>query len=91
MVVNANWPAARRAHWDTLLRARAIENQCVVVGVNRTGVAGGQTYDGGSQAFDAWGERLSPSVPSGCSLVTVDAAAVAEVRAKYPFLRDRAR
>ena len=47
-VVVANWPAARRAHWQALLVARAIENQAYVVGVNRVGEGGGLAYAGDS-------------------------------------------
>lgn len=89
MVVIANWPAARRPHWDTLLRARAIENQCVVLGVNRLGEGGGIAYDGGSAAYDAWGDPLPSEGGCGVPVVTIDAGRVAEVRAKYPFLKDR--
>jgi predicted amidohydrolase len=89
MIVIANWPAPRRAHWDALLRARAIENQCAVIGVNRTGIAGGLTYDGGSAAFDAWGDRIEPAAPGGVRIVTIDAAKVKAVRERFPFLRDR--
>lgn len=89
MIVIANWPAARRAHWDALLRARAIENQCAVIGVNRTGVAGGLTYDGGSAAFDAWGDRIDPVTPAGLRIVTMDSGKTAAVRERFPFLRDR--
>jgi omega-amidase len=89
MVVIANWPAARRTHWDTLLRARAIENQCYVVGVNRTGHAGGIVYDGGSAAFDPWGD---PCASNGApSHVDIDLAHVRRVREEYPFLRDHRR
>lgn len=89
MVLIANWPAARRAHWDALLEARAIENQCYFVGVNRIGTGGGLTYDGGSAAFSPWGEQLTPDTSSGVPLVTLDVHKVAEIREKYPFLRDR--
>lgn len=87
MAIIANWPASRRAHWDALVRARAIENQCYVVAVNRTGTGGGIMYDGGSVAFDPWGEPLSASgrdVP----IVEVDPARVLAVRENYPFLAD---
>jgi omega-amidase len=87
LVVVANWPAARRAHWDLLLRARAVENLAHVVGVNRTGEGGGLTYDGGSKAWSPWGEPLAP-VATDPVVVSVDPAEVARVRAKYPFLDD---
>ena len=87
MIIVANWPASRRAHWDALLPARAIENQCCVVAVNRRGIGGGVAYDGGSVAFDAWGARL-PAGAGDVSIVEVDPAAVRAVRAEYPFLKD---
>lgn len=53
----ANWPAARQHHWNTLLAARAIENQCYVVAVNRVGADGnGISYDGGSGIYNFQGE-----------------------------------
>jgi len=88
VVVTANWPAARRPHWDVLLRARAIENQCWVLGVNRTGAGGRLQYDGGSAAYDPWGERADRD-ESGTRIVDVDRARVREIREKYPFLKDR--
>lgn len=87
LVLVANWPAARRAHWDLLLRARAVENLCHVVGVNRTGTGGSLTYDGGSAAWSPWGDPLAP-VASNPTVVEVDPATVASTRAKYPFLDD---
>ena len=52
----ASWPAKRSYHWNSLLRARAIENQCYVIGVNRTGIDGnGVEYDGESAAIDCLG------------------------------------
>jgi predicted amidohydrolase len=86
MIVVANWPASRRAHWDTLLRARAIENQCALVGVNRVGEGGGLAYDGGSIAYGPWGDPLAPD---DAGVVTVDVADVRRVRERYPFLKDR--
>ena len=87
LVVIANWPAARRAHWDLLLRARAVENLCHVIGVNRTGEGGGLTYDGGSAAWSPWGEALAP-VATDPVVVEVNPADVASTRKKYPFLDD---
>ncbi|HOP62663.1 MAG TPA: amidohydrolase [Spirochaetota bacterium] len=55
----ANWPAVRSLHWETLLRARAIENQCYVAGVNRTGIDGNRVkYSGGSSVIGFRGEEL---------------------------------
>jgi omega-amidase len=87
LVVIANWPAVRRAHWDLLLRARAVENLAYVVGVNRTGEGGGLSYDGGSAGWGPWGDALAP-VSREPTIVTVDPGEVAAVRKKYPFLED---
>ena len=55
----ANWPESRREHWRALLRARAIENQCYVIGVNRVGVDGnGVSYSGDSAVIDYNGTVL---------------------------------
>ena len=52
----ANWPERRSAHWKALLQARAIENQCYVIGVNRVGTDGnGLSYSGDSSIIDPWG------------------------------------
>jgi predicted amidohydrolase len=60
LVYVANWPQRRAPAWSTLLRARAIENQCYVVGVNRVGKDGnGVTYAGDSVAVDFVGRPLS--------------------------------
>ena len=91
MVVIASWPAARRAHWDVLLQARAIENQCYMIGVNRSGAGGSITYDGGSAAYDPWGTPLDRSPVAGVSGITsviVSPDEVARVRTAYPFLAD---
>jgi omega-amidase len=93
MFVIANWPAGRRPHWDALLPARAIENQCYVVGVNRTGEAGGLSYNGGSAAYDPWGERLVPTTNTDGApgYVVLSAERVAEIRSRFPFIRDLVR
>lgn len=55
----ANWPERRTWHWKLLLQARAIENQCYVVGVNRVGIDGnGHPYSGDSSIIDPWGNIL---------------------------------
>jgi predicted amidohydrolase len=89
-VVVANWPAARRAHWQTLLRARAIENQAYVVGVNRVGRGGRLDYAGDSVVVDPLGEVLvDAGGAEGVALADVDPSRVAAVRAEFPFLQDR--
>ncbi len=92
IVVIASWPAARRAHWDALLQARAIENQCYVIGVNRIGVGDSIVYDGGSAAYDPWGIPLDRSIVPGTAniaSVSVSPGEVGRVRGAYPFLADR--
>ena len=64
-VVIANWPNNRIDHWFALLQARAIENQCFMVGVNRIGVDGnGVEYEESSAVFTPDGIRMSPSASS---------------------------
>ncbi|MBW2644239.1 MAG: amidohydrolase [Deltaproteobacteria bacterium] len=55
----ANWPARRSRHWKLLLQARAVENQCYVIGVNRVGTDGkGHLYSGDSSVIDPWGNII---------------------------------
>src|SRR4051812_4363161 len=88
--VVANWPDPRREHWRTLLRARAIENQAYVVGVNRVGSIGNLTYVGDSAIIDPLGQVLAEGGPDEQILsAQVDAVGVARVRQEFPFLPDR--
>lgn len=89
-VVPANWPATRREHWTTLLRARAIENQAYVVGVNRVGEGDGLSYSGDSRIVDPLGEILTEGGDKATVLsAQIRADHVADVRARLPFLPDR--
>jgi predicted amidohydrolase len=89
-VVVANWPAARRTHWQALLVARAIENQAYVVGVNRVGEGGGLRYAGDSRIVDPLGEILAAGAGGETILLAdVDPVVVADTRKRYPFLADR--
>jgi len=89
-VVVANWPAKRRDHWRTLLRARAIENQAYVVGVNRVGTGGSLDYAGDSAIVDPLGAVVEASSGEEQVLLgEVDTARVREVRERFPFLQDR--
>lgn len=93
-LVPANWPEKRREHWTALLRARAIENQAYVVGVNRVGSAGGEggtlTYSGDSRIVDPLGELLA-TASRGESILLADISAdhVARTRDHFRFLPDR--
>jgi len=86
----ANWPEARQDAWDTLLRARAIENQCYVIGVNRVGVERKTTFTGGSAIIDPTG-RILVSCESrvGSFQALTDIDIVREVRQRFPVLNDR--
>lgn len=90
IMVIANWPKERILHWETLLRARAIENQCYVVGVNRIGKGNGLEYIESSMAFDPMGERLTKA-HSRAELMVIDVEGkiVAQCRKQYPFKEDR--
>ena len=89
-LVVANWPAKRRLHWSTLLRARAIENQAYVVGVNRVGSGGGLDYCGDSAIIDPLGEVLATGAGGETVLLAdLDAAHVASTRSHFRFLQDR--
>jgi len=85
MLLIANWPRSRRMHWDVLCRARAIENQCFFLAVNRTGEGGGLEYDGGSVAYGPFGELVGEGPGA---VVEIDPERVGEVRRKYPFVED---
>ena len=88
----AAWPARRSEHWTTLLKARAIENQCYVVGVNRTGEDPTLEYSGNSAVFDPLGKTvLDCGTAEGVfiSAAPVEKALVEKTRARFPFFRDR--
>jgi predicted amidohydrolase len=88
--VVANWPAKRRLHWSTLLRARAIENQAYVLGVNRVGSGGGLDYSGDSAIIDPLGEVLATGAGGETILLAdLDPAHVASTRDHFRFLQDR--
>lgn len=89
-LVVANWPAKRRLHWSTLLRARAIENQAYVVGVNRVGTGGGLDYSGDSAIIDPLGEVLASGAGGETVLFAdIDTDHLASTRTHFRFLQDR--
>jgi len=88
--VVANWPDQRREHWRTLLRARAIENQAYVAGVNRAGDGNGLHYAGDSAAIAPLGETLAEADDREQVLFAdVDPEVVKKLRARFPALEDR--
>ncbi|RJR20301.1 MAG: carbon-nitrogen family hydrolase [Desulfobacteraceae bacterium] len=90
MMVIASWPASRQLHWDVLLRARAIESQCFMIGVNRTGIGAGLEFTGGSAIIDPLGNILAHGgEKEGLVIADLDLKKVAEARSTMPFLKDR--
>jgi omega-amidase len=91
MLYVANWPEARRHAWSSLLVARAIENQSVVVGVNRVGMdAKGIHYTGDSVLLDAQGQVLAACEPATEAVVTgaADLAELQAFRERFPARLD---
>jgi omega-amidase len=86
----ANWPERRSLAWKSLLQARAIENQCYVVGVNRVGEDGGHIlYSGDSRIIDPSGEILYEKAhDEDLFTCTLDKSELDDWRSAYPFLRD---
>jgi omega-amidase len=86
----ANWPEPRTGAWTALLKARAIENQCYVIGVNRSGKdPRGLVYAGGSAVYDALGETvLDLGVTEGSACVKIALDKVAMIRSQLPFQQD---
>ncbi|MBD1588588.1 amidohydrolase [Pseudomonas typographi] len=86
LLYTANWPGARRLHWNRLLPARAVENLCYVAAVNRVGTDGkGFAYAGDSQVLDFQGETLlCAGDADGVFQVCLGAAQLSAYRARFP-------
>lgn len=86
----ANWPKSRRLAWDTLLSARAIENQCYVVGVNRVGDDPVCYYDGGTRAVHPYGHLVAqcPAEEESLCMFAPDMQKLEDFRRKFPSLKD---
>ena len=90
LIYSANWPSPRVNAWDTLLKARAIENQCYVAGANRIGVDGYEyEYSGHSGIYDYLGDTVAMQ-SSGETVISAELKKIEldEFRAKYPFVKD---
>lgn len=90
MLFVANWPATRRSAWQMLLPARAIENQCYALGVNRIGIDGNDKgYSGDSAVHDYLGNAILECGDRACAeTVCLDGDALARYRKKFPAYLD---
>lgn len=91
MVNVANWPAVRRSVWDTLLKARAIENQAYVMGVNRVGEDGfGVAHSGGSCVLSYAGETLVAAEDNQQQVITfeLDFSKLKQFKCNFPAYLD---
>ena len=85
----ANWPKSRIDAWKTLLKARAIENQAYVFGLNRIGIDGNNLeYPESSYCFSADGTEIS-TTNNNIVTANLDAVKIKEFRNRFPFLSDR--
>jgi omega-amidase len=92
LIYAANWPEPRREVWKTLLKARAIENQCFVAGVNRIGTdREGIQYAGDSVIIDPYGREVLALTPheENCGTLTLDRDMLESFRKKFPVWLDR--
>ncbi|MFM1945759.1 MAG: hypothetical protein RL207_42 [Bacteroidota bacterium] len=87
----ANWPKKRLLHWSTLLQARAIENQCYTIGVNRVGIDGNEiVYPGASAVFNGLGTNfLKLDDQESVQKCSLSWSEIQELRIQLPFLKDR--
>lgn len=88
--VSAQWPSVRKAHWELLNTARAVENQLFVAAANAVGRSGDFHFSGGSLIVSPWGERLaSGGEEEGLSVAVIDPSQVVEARRRIPCAQDR--
>ena len=90
LVYVASWPQQRSAAWKALLRARAIENQCWLAGVNRCGNDPGNGYTGDSVVLDPWGADIAACAPGveEWALADIDMTVLEGFRKSFPVLED---
>ena len=90
MFIPAQWPKPRIDHWQLLLQARAIENQCYIVAVNRVGEDPNNEFNGHSMVIAPWGELLlSGESGKGIFYTELDFEEVKRVRKAIPVFEDR--
>jgi len=92
LIYVANWPKQRIAAWDTLLKARAIENMCYTIGVNRIGKdANDLEYPGHCAVYDCLGEKLSNSIQNkeSIEIISIQKDPLEKTRNQLNFLNDK--
>lgn len=90
MIVIANWPESRKKQWEALLRSRAIETQCYLIGINRTGEGNGIIYPkDSSKIFNPFGEEVLLQKTDDLYIGEIKAETVLVARQKFPVLQDR--
>jgi predicted amidohydrolase len=90
LIYVANWPERRSYAWKSLLTARAIENQCYVIGVNRVGIDGNNiNHSGDSSVINPLGEIVyTKNSDEDIFTFTINKKEIEEVREKFPFWKD---
>lgn len=91
LIYVANWPKPRISAWDALLKARAIENMCYCIGVNRVGIDGvASEYPGHSAMYDVLGNKITSFEPDEeqTEIVTLEKRHIEAYRNKFRFLDD---
>ncbi|MGN0435705.1 MAG: nitrilase-related carbon-nitrogen hydrolase [Wujia sp.] len=96
IIVPANWPSKRREHWMTLLKARAIENQCYIAGINCCGKVGELDYSGDSDLYNPDGKALEPDDVINTGIIPDEKVLIYDIcndvdsfRNSFPVKRDR--
>lgn len=92
LIYVANWPKPRINAWNALLKARAIENMCYCIGVNRVGTdANALEYSGNSAAYDCLGKQISAIKPNenATEIITLNKEGLLKTRDKFGFLDDK--
>lgn len=90
MIIIANWPKTRAEHFRTLLKARAIENQCYAIGVNRVGEGNGLIYEGSSGIYDPYGNLITKETNSEkLMLGEINKDIVINYRKSFPQQKDK--
>lgn len=90
ITVASTWPMKRREHWITLLKARAIENQCYIAGINRAGEENGLIYSGDSMIIDPLGNIISSLyMEEGLVIADINQDDVLKIRDRFRLKDDR--